>query len=129
MTMDDSLTTITVFQYSSEALIIKGKLESENIRVFLADEYTVDTDPLVSNAIGGVKLQVNTQQVAIAKTIIKKINPSLLIEEIRCLSCNSMNFKMRLIFKNFILKLFPLNGRFEYKCLDCLSNFKAKELL
>lgn len=127
--MDDSLTTIAVFQYSSEALIIKGKLESENIRVFLADEYTVDTDPLVSNAIGGVKLQVNTKQVAVAKTIIKNINPLLLIEEIRCLKCNSINFKMRLTFKNFILKLIPLNGQFEYKCLNCNSNFKAKELL
>ncbi|MGB1270220.1 MAG: DUF2007 domain-containing protein [Flavobacteriaceae bacterium] len=127
--MDDSLTTIAVFQYSSEALIIKGKLESENIRVFLADEYTVDTDPLVSNAIGGVKLQVNTKQVAVAKTIIKNIDPLLLIEEIRCLKCNSINFKMRLTFKNFILKLIPINGQFEYKCLNCNSNFKAKELL
>ncbi len=127
--MEDSLTTIAVFQYSSEALIIKGKLESENIRVFLADEYTVDTDPLVSNAIGGVKLQVNTAQVEKAKSIIKSIDASLLKEEVVCVKCKSTNFKMRLVFKNFILKLIPLNGQFEYRCLDCNTNFKAKELL
>lgn len=127
--MEDSLTTIAVFQYSSEALIIKGKLESENIRVFLADEYTVDTDPLVSNAIGGVKLQVNVAQVEIAKTIIKNIDASLLKEEIRCSKCSSINFSLKLTFKNIILKLIPINGKFEYKCSDCKTDFKAKELL
>jgi DNA-directed RNA polymerase subunit RPC12/RpoP len=127
--MEDSLTTIAVFQYSSEALIIKGKLESENIRVFLADEYTVDTDPLVSNAIGGVKLQVNVAQVEIAKTIIKNIDASLLKEEIRCPKCGSINFTLKLTFKNIILKLIPINGKFEYKCSGCKTDFKAKELL
>lgn len=127
--MEDSFTTIVVFQYSSEALIIKGKLESEHITVFLADEYTVDTDPLVSNAIGGVKLQVPTEQVDVAKNIIKKIDVSLLKEEIVCTNCKSTNFNLRLIFKNIVLKLIPINGLFEYRCSDCNTNFKAKELL
>ena len=69
--MKDSFTTIAVFQYSAEAQIIKGRLEAENINVFLADEYTVDTDPLVSNAIGGVKLQVYTEQVEMSKKYYK----------------------------------------------------------
>ncbi|MGB0897386.1 MAG: DUF2007 domain-containing protein [Flavobacteriaceae bacterium] len=127
--MEDSITTIAVFQYSSEALIIKGKLESEHITVFLADEYTVDTDPLVSNAIGGVKLQVPTEQVKVAKNIIKKIDASLLKEEIVCTYCKSTNFNLRLKFKNIVLKLIPINGLFEYRCSDCNTNFKAKELL
>jgi DNA-directed RNA polymerase subunit RPC12/RpoP len=127
--MEDSFTTIAVFQYSSEALIIKGKLESENIRVFLADEYTVDTDPLVSNAIGGVKLQVITAEVAVAKSIIRNIDPSLLKEEIVCSKCGSTNFNLKLTFKNIFLKLIPVNGYFEYKCSDCNTNFKAKEIV
>lgn len=127
--MQDSLVTVTVFQYSSEALIIKGKLESENIRVFLADEYTVDTDPLVSNAIGGVKLQVDFEHVERAKSIIKMIDASLLKEEIRCVNCHSVNFNLRITFRNIVLKLIPINGQFSYKCSDCNTNFKAKELL
>ncbi len=129
MIMEDSLITVAVFQYSSEALIIKGKLESENIRVFLADEYTVDTDPLVSNAIGGVKLQVSSTQVEKAKKIIRNIDASLLKEEIRCSKCGSTNFNLKLTFKNIVLKLIPINGQFEYKCSDCNTSFKAKELL
>lgn len=127
--MEDSLITIAVFQYSSEALIIKGKLESENIRVYLADEYTVDTDPLVSNAIGGVKLQVDVTKVNEAKTIIRTIDVTLLKEEIVCTKCKSTNFNMKLTFKNIILKLIPINGQFAYNCSDCNTDFKAKELL
>jgi len=127
--MKDSFTTIAVFQYSSEALIIKGKLESEDVKVFLADEYTVDTDPLVSNAIGGVKLQVYTEQVEVAKNIIKAIDPSLLKEQILCSNCNSANFSLKTTFKNLLLKLVPINGKFEYNCADCNINFKAEEVL
>ncbi len=127
--MEDSFKTIAVFQYSSEALIIKAKLESENIRVFLADEYTVDTDPLVSNAIGGVKLQVNKNQVEKAKTILQSINANLLKEDIVCTNCKSTNFSLRLTVKNILLKLFPINGKFEYSCANCATNFKAGELL
>jgi hypothetical protein len=127
--MKDSFTTIAVFQYSSEAQIIKGRLEAENIKVFLADEYTVDTDPLVSNAIGGVKLQVYTEQVSVAKDIIKTIDASLLKEPVLCSNCKSSNFSLRMNITNLFLKLIPVNGKFEYNCADCNSNFKAAEVL
>ena len=127
--MKNSFTTVAVFQYSAEAQIIKGRLEAENINVFLADEYTVDTDPLVSNAIGGVKLQVYTEQIVAAKDIIRTIDASLLVESIVCSSCKSSNYKLRMSFKNLFLKLIPVNGLFEYSCSDCNSNFNATEVL
>ena len=55
--MSETFKTIAKFQYSAEALIVKGRLEAEGIQVFLTDNHTIDTDPLVSNAIGGVKLK------------------------------------------------------------------------
>ncbi|PHS10508.1 MAG: hypothetical protein COA88_01845 [Kordia sp.] len=127
--MKNSFTIIAVFQYSSEALIIKGKLESEGITVFLADEYTVDTDPLVSNAIGGVKLQVYTEQAEVAKNIIRTIDPSLLKEPVLCSNCKSSNFSLKMNAKNLFLKLIPIDGKFEYNCRDCNTNFKAVEAL
>ncbi|MBC7655284.1 MAG: DUF2007 domain-containing protein, partial [Oligoflexus sp.] len=45
---------IATYQYTSEAIIFKGKLESEGIEVFMRDNNTVDTNPLYSNAVGGV---------------------------------------------------------------------------
>ena len=127
--MKDSFTTIAVFQYSSEAQIIKGKLEAENINIFLADEYTVDTDPLVSNAIGGVKLQVYTEQTEVAKNIIRGIDPSLLKEVVLCPNCKSSNFNLKMNINNLFLKLIPVNGKFDYSCADCKTNFKAEEVV
>lgn len=127
--MKDSLKTIAVFQYSAEALIIKAKLESENVSVFLADEYTVDTDPLVSNAIGGVKLQVGASQVEKAKAILQSINANLIKQAIVCANCKSTNISLRVTVKNILLKLFPINGQFDYSCANCATNFKAGEVL
>jgi hypothetical protein len=39
------------YQYSSEAFIIKGKLEPEGISVFIRYKSTIDTYPLYSNAV------------------------------------------------------------------------------
>ena len=74
-------TTVAIFQYSSEAQIIKGRLESENIEVFLTDNLTIDTDPLVSNAIGGVKLKVLSHQAKEAKEILSSIEKYSLVDE------------------------------------------------
>jgi len=52
------LITVAVFQYPQEAHIIQSKLKSEGITALLKDELTVQTDNFLSNAIGGVKLQI-----------------------------------------------------------------------
>ena len=51
---------LTRFQFSAEANLLKTKLESEGIYVFLKDEYQIDTDPLSSLALGSVKVLVKT---------------------------------------------------------------------
>ncbi|PXX31524.1 hypothetical protein [Arenibacter sp. ARW7G5Y1] len=50
--------TIAAFEFVADVQILKGRLESDGIPVFLRDENTLNSDPLISNAIGGVKLQV-----------------------------------------------------------------------
>ena len=71
--MSNTFTTIARFQYSTEAQIVKGRLEADGIKVFLTDNLTIDTDPLVSNAIGGVKLKVLSEQYDEAKEILDSI--------------------------------------------------------
>ena len=61
------------FQYSSEAIIYQGKLESQGIEVFLRDNHTIDTNPLYSNAVGGVKLYVRSEDVERANQILEEI--------------------------------------------------------
>lgn len=56
-----ALVTIQHFRDIPEALLAKGKLESAGIECLLADGNLVRMDWLLSNAIGGIRLQVQKQ--------------------------------------------------------------------
>lgn len=64
--------TVAVFPLPQNAYIIQSRLEAEGIQVFLKDELTVQTDNFLSNAIGGVKLQVSESNVEAATQILKE---------------------------------------------------------
>lgn len=66
----DTYITLKTFTYPSEAYILRGKLESEGISCFLQDELTVQSNPLYSNAVGGVKLQVKEADLSEATSIM-----------------------------------------------------------
>ncbi len=74
MTGDTTFTRIAEFPYSAEAQIVKGKLESAGIETFLRDAVTIDSDPLLSHAIGGVKLFVRTDDVPRALAILAEVH-------------------------------------------------------
>jgi len=50
--------TIATFNYAHQAALLKGRIESEGLLCNIKDELIVNTNPLYSNAIGGVKVQV-----------------------------------------------------------------------
>ena len=45
-----------------DAHILMGRLEEQGIRCWLKDENTVTIDPILTNAVGGIKLMVLTDQ-------------------------------------------------------------------
>jgi len=63
--------TIKTFWLSHEPTMVKSYLESEGIDCFLKDELTINSDPLISNAIGGVKLQVQEEDYARAYELLQ----------------------------------------------------------
>jgi hypothetical protein len=70
--------TVKTFWSSYQANIVKSFLENEGITCFLKDEFTVNADPLITNAIGGVKLQVPSSEYELAYTKLDQngyINP------------------------------------------------------
>ena len=71
--MNDHYKILAVFEYSTEAHVTKSKLDSEGLQTMLMDEKTIDTDPLVSNAIGGVKLKVLSTDAMQAQHILESI--------------------------------------------------------
>ena len=140
--MSTSFKTIARYQYSSEAQIIKGRLEAEGIKVFLQDSVTIDTDPLVSNAIGGVKLQVRSTDVIKAKHILNSIHQYALDDEgnaILCPNCSSTEVQMYSTitdlksFLAFLLGLIsgtlPFSTRYKYQCDKCHTQFSLSKNL
>ncbi|MBC7948127.1 MAG: DUF2007 domain-containing protein [Chitinophagaceae bacterium] len=62
---------LTSFDNYIPAHIAMGRLKEEYINCFLQDEYTVTIDPLLSNAVGGIKLMVAETQIERAIQILK----------------------------------------------------------
>lgn len=134
--MTETFVTIATYTYSSEALIIKAKLESEGIPVFMTDSLTIDIDPLVSNALGGVRLKVKTKDEAKAKEVlgsVLKYSVSDEGEEIHCPECNSTkihffshvtNFKSLIaLITGFLFGALPFYTQYDYSCESCKTKF------
>jgi hypothetical protein len=66
----ENLVTVAKCSLPGEAHAIRMRLESEGIPVFLFDEFTITMDWLLSNAIGGVKVQVPDHSLARARQIL-----------------------------------------------------------
>ena len=127
---------IANYQYTSEAYLFKGKLESEGIEVFLQNENTINTDPLLSNALGGVKLFVKSEDVMNAKQILASI-PEYSVNDkgelLSCPNCSSTTISMVTSIKDvksflaFIYGLLtlsmPLFAKQKYKCESCAFEF------
>jgi hypothetical protein len=67
------LATIKTFSYDHETILYEPKFQAEGIEYFLKDQKTVAIDPLVSNAIGGIKLQVNAKDEERARALVAEI--------------------------------------------------------
>ena len=121
--MRDNHTILTVFEYSTEAHLVKSKLDSDNIRTLLMDEKTIDSDPLISQAIGGVKLLVHNDDLEKALTIYNEIRVYEKDKNgntIHCANCNSSKILVAPPQqKSFLYMLFPFFESRKLICNDC----------
>lgn len=133
---EEKFQLIRRFQYSSEAIIYQGKLESMGIEVFLRDNHTIDSNPLYSNAIGGVKLYVRTEDVNKANKVLEDVNLYSIGDDnkpLECEKCGSEKIDMITSVKEwksffyflflFFVFLFPYNAEHKYKCQNCKHEF------
>ncbi|MGB5170026.1 MAG: DUF2007 domain-containing protein [Eudoraea sp.] len=114
--------TIGAFEFAADVHIIKLKLESEGIAVFLKDENIVNTDPAISHAIGGVKLQVYSKDREKAMAIYDSIRSYAKDNKGQLITCPNCKAKRSEIFyarKGLFHKLFPFLEPRKYRCLQC----------
>ncbi|NJB71205.1 hypothetical protein GGR42_001667 [Saonia flava] len=126
--MKQKFFTLGAFEFPADAQIIKGKLESEGIDVFLIDENTINSDPLISGAIGGVKLQVYSSDKKKALHIYNEIRNYAVDDNgelIVCPNCKAKKSEVYYTRKGLFYKLFPFFEERKYKCLNCNIITKA----
>ena len=125
--MNDNYTILAVFEYSAEAQISKTKLEAEGVQTLLMDEKTVDSDPLISGAIGGVKLLVHNDDLIKAKKIYNEIRLYATDENDESYCCPNCASHKVLIAplerKNIFFMLFPFFEPTKRKCTICQTIF------
>lgn len=137
----DNLKTIITFTLPQDAYLAQGFLESEGVETVIKDELTAQVYNFLSNAIGGVKLQVKESDYENGLLILKKggyINTEnteeTKIEIVHlytttnkkiCPFCQSDNIGKKkepdilTVFVYFILGIFFPLFRKSYKCYDC----------
>ncbi len=87
------LVTIRTFDNYFSANILLTKLRDAGIQCYLKDEYTVVMDPLLSNAVGGIKLVINKKDVQEVIELLKHFDEDYR-RNAMCPKCGSHNIEL-----------------------------------
>jgi hypothetical protein len=68
--MTEKMVTVAVFVSPHEAGMAKGELEAYGIPAYVADEFAIGANPLLSNALGGIKVKVPVGFVEEARKVL-----------------------------------------------------------
>lgn len=119
--MPEKLITLTTYTYITETYVLVAKLEAEGIQCHIPNENFISTRPFLSNAVGGLDVQVPEKDLAKAKEILRTIEAAYQIPEalkdykkvlVYCPKCENTNvFRKKGSFFSF--------GKKEHVCTDC----------
>lgn len=126
---------VKTFDSYVTANIWLGKLQDAGIRCMLKDEYTVTIDPILCNAIGGIKLCVDAGQLAEARELLKAFEEQSRLRQ-RCPSCGSLNVSYisrpgaanwLSAITTWLLGSYAVSAEQVYHCFDCGNEFAELE--
>ncbi len=124
---------LIAFDNYVQAHIALGRMEEEGINCWLKDENTVTIDPILGNAVGGIKLMVLVQQAERAKEILHRIEADHKASQAcpQCRSHNILQITSPRKLSNWIsgiagtlLGNFAIGVKKNYKCFDCEAEFE-----
>lgn len=81
---------IRTFDSSFQANIMLTKLQDAGITCYLKDENTVIMNPILGNAIGGIKLMVKDSQDEEAKKLLQRFDEEYM-QSVKCPQCGEAN--------------------------------------
>jgi DNA-directed RNA polymerase subunit RPC12/RpoP len=116
------------------AHIALGRLKEDGIDCWLKDEYTVTVDPILTNAVGGIKLMVANTQADDALAILATLQAKHRSTR-TCPACGSHNIDLVSSPRkpsNWLFALFgftfgnyALAAEKVYHCFDCNKEFES----
>jgi predicted RNA-binding Zn-ribbon protein involved in translation (DUF1610 family) len=131
-----SFVPVRVFDNYISAHIAMGRLQEDGINCWLKDENTVTIDPILTNAVGGIKLMVDSSQSEKAAAILRTIDNEYKAAH-PCPKCNSLNielvstprkasnwasFIIGLLFTSYAPKIVLV-----YHCFNCGNEYPFEE--
>ena len=116
------------------ANILLTKLRHAGIECYLKDEYTVTIDPLLSNAIGGIKLIVKKRDEAKARKMLQ-IFDNEYRNKVTCPQCGSHDILLvpkqspenfMAAIASWLFSAYAVSAENVYKCSNC--GYESKSL-
>lgn len=126
--MSERFITLTTYTYQTESYLLAARLESEGIQANIKNQHTLSQQQFLSNAVGGIEVQVMEKDLEQAKRIFKQFveeSKPVVPESLKkgyekvtvyCPECESTNVYRK---KGFVL----FGGR-EHICADCNHAWK-----
>ena len=71
--------TIAIFNYTHEIVVLKHRLEQEDIQYYFENETMSSIAPFYSNALGGIKLKIHPTNFEKVQEILDNLNNNLKI--------------------------------------------------
>lgn len=127
---------VNTYQNYIDAHIAMGVLEEKGIKCWLKDENTVTIDPILTNAVGGIKLMVDSTQSENAAGILRTIDNEFKAAH-PCPKCKSLNIELvstpRKVSNWLSFIIFGLFASYApkidmvYHCFNCGHEFPNEE--
>ena len=128
-----SYTLVNTYDNYIDANLHLMQLQEEGINCWLKDEHTVTIDPILTNAIGGIKLMVHETQKERAKDLLRTIINKAK-ENRACPHCGSLNVEYIVSNRKpsnwlsaivtFFLGSYAMASKKVYHCFDCGKEFE-----
>jgi predicted RNA-binding Zn-ribbon protein involved in translation (DUF1610 family) len=130
---------VPVWSYNNyvSAHIAMGRLEEDGFNCWLKDENTVTIDPILTNAVGGIKLMVAENEAQKAVELLKQLQREHKAT-VACPKCGSHNIEVvstprkasnwAAALVGFLFTSFALSVETVNHCFDCGNEFPEERL-
>lgn len=75
----ENFKTIAIFNYAHEIVVLKHRLDQEEIQYYFENETMTSVAPFYSNALGGIKLKIHPNDFERVQAILDELNSNLKI--------------------------------------------------